>query len=130
MNGEDVALLFAMPSCEYFQTKIAEGSIMVDEEGNTIGNSSIAFLVHAGYWNHCIANGQAPKKKIGDFLEWIEDNSDNEKAQQELLTVAETFRDSRSLAKYKERAEKKLEELKKKIQDLNGKELSHTATES
>jgi hypothetical protein len=130
MNGEDVALLFAMPACEYFQTKIAEGSIMVDEEGNTIGNSSLAFLVHAGYWNHCIANGVAPKKQIGDFLQWLEDNEDDETVQQQLLIVAEAFRDSRSLAKLKDRVEKKTEEIKKKIQELNGKELNPTATAS
>jgi hypothetical protein len=128
MNGEDVALLFAMPACEYFQTKIAEGSIMVDEEGNTLGNTSIAFLIHAGYWNHCISNGVAPKKKIGEFLEWLEDNSDDEVVQQQLLLVAEVFRDSRSLEKFKEKIEKKTEEIKKKIQELNGKQLSPIAT--
>jgi hypothetical protein len=130
MNGEDVALLFAMPACEYFQLKIAEGSIMVDDEGNTIGNSSLAFLLHAGYWNHCIANGQVPKKKIGDFFEWLEDNDDEETVQQQLLIIAEAFRDSRSLAKLKDRVEKKTDEIKKKIQELNGKELNPTATAS
>lgn len=130
MNGEDVALLFAMPACEYFQMKIEEGSIMVDEEGNTVGNTSIAFLIHAGYWNHCIANGLAPKKKIGEFLEWLEDNSDDEIVQQQLLTVAEAFRDSRSLEKFKEKIEKKTEEIKKKIQELNGKQLNPTAMAS
>lgn len=130
INGEETALLFAMPACEYFQTKIAEGSIMIDDEGNTIGNTSIAFLVHAGYWNHCIANGMAPKKTIGDFLQWIEENADDETVQQQLLTAAETFRDSRSLTKFKDRIEKKTEELKKKIQELNGKQLNPSATES
>jgi hypothetical protein len=130
MNGEDVALLFAMPACEYFQTKIAEGSILIDEEGNTIGDTSIAFLVYAGYWNHCIANGRVPKKQIGDFLQWVEDNAEDETAQQQLLTVAETFRDSKSLAKFKERTEKRVDELKKKIQELNGRQLNPTATES
>lgn len=127
MNGEDVTLLFAMPACEYFQTKIAEGSIMVDDDGNTIGNSSIAFLVHAGYWNNCIANGKSPKLKINDFLEWIETNVDEEPVQQQLLTVAETFKDSQSVERFKKRAEKQVEELKKKIATLTGDQSNPSA---
>lgn len=130
MNGEDVTLLFAMPACEYFQTKIAEGSIMVDDDGNTIGNSSIAFLLHAGYWNNCIANGRAPKLKISDFLQWIDDHVDDEQAQQQLLTVAETFRDSQSVERFKKRTEKKTEELKKKTAELTGMKSNLSATES
>lgn len=130
MNGEDVTLLFAMPACEYFQTKIAEGSIMVDDEGNTMGNSSIAFLLHAGYWNNCIANGRAPKIKISDFLQWIDDHVDDEQAQQQLLTVAETFRDSQSVERFKKRTEKKTEELKKKTAELIGMKSNLSATES
>jgi len=120
MNGEDVTLLFAMPACEYFQTKIIEGSILVDDDGSTIGNSSLAFLLHAGYWNNCIANGRAPKLKIGDFLEWIEVNIDDEVVQTQLLSVAEAFRESQSLERIKKRTEKQVEELKKKVTELSG----------
>lgn len=130
MNGEDVALLFAMPACEYFQTKIAEGSIMVDDDGNTIGNTSIAFLLNAGYWNSCIANGKAPKLKINDFLQWVEANVDVEPAQEQLLAVAEAFRDSQSVEKFKKRTEKKTEELKKKIAELTGTQSNHSAMAS
>jgi hypothetical protein len=128
MNGEDVTLLFAMPACEYFQKKIADGSIMVDDEGNTIGNTSLAFLLNAGYWNNCIANGKAPKLKINDFLEWLEDNEDEEPVQKQLLLVAETFRDSQSVDRFKKKAEKKTEELKKKIAELNGIQSNLSAT--
>lgn len=130
MNGEDVTLLFAMPACEYFQRKITEGSIMVDDEGNTVGNSSLAFLIHAGYWNNCIANGKAPKLKIGDFLEWVEVNVDNEAIQAQLLTVAETFRDSQSVERHKKRTEKEIEELKKKVTELSGTLSNLSVTES
>lgn len=130
MNGEVVTLLFAMPACEYFQKKIAEGSIMVDDDGNTIGDASLAFLLHAGYWNNCIANGRAPKLKIGDFLEWLESNVDDESVQQQLLTVAEAFRDSQSVERFKKRAEKQTEELKKKIEELNGLKSKLSATEN
>lgn len=128
MNGEDVTLLFAMPACEYFQKKITEGSIMVDDEGNTVGDSSLAFLLYAGYWNNCIANGKAPKLKIADFLEWIEVSVDDEQVQQQLLTMAETFRDSQSVERYKKRTEKQTEELKKKIATLTGELSNPTAT--
>lgn len=130
MNGEDVALLFAMPACEYFQKKIEEGSILVDDDGNTVGNTSIAFLIHAGYWNYCIGNGYSPKKKIGDFLQWIEDSVEDPVVQDQLLTVANTFRDSRSLSKFKERAEKAVEELKKKTAELTGTKLNPSVTEN
>lgn len=130
MNGEDVTLLFAMPACEYFQRKITEGSIMVDDEGNTVGNSSLAFLIHAGYWNNCIANGKAPKLKIGDFLEWIEVNVYDEAIQKQLLTVAETFRDSQSVERHKKRTEKEIEELKKKVTELTGELSNLSATEN
>lgn len=130
MNGEDVTLLFAMPACEYFQKKIIEGSIMVDDEGNTIGDSSLAFLLYAGYWNNCIANGKPPKLKIGDFLQWIEVNVDDDQVQQQLLTVAETFRDSQSVERYKKRTEKQTEELKKKIATLTGEVSNPSVTEN
>jgi hypothetical protein len=130
MNGEDVTLLFAMPACEYFQAKITEGSIIVDDDGNTVGNTSLAFLMHAGYWNNCIANGKAPKLKIGDFLQWLEENVDEEPVQKQLLTVAETFRDSQSVERFKNRAEKQTEELKKKIAELNGMKSSLSAMAS
>lgn len=130
MNGDDVALLFAMPACEYFQKKIEDGSIIIDDDGNTVGNTSLAFLIHAGYWNHCIANGFSPKRKIGDFLQWLEEAGEDEEVQKQLLTVAETFRDSRSVAKFKEKAEKKTETLKKKIAELNGTKSNPSATES
>jgi hypothetical protein len=130
MNGEDVTLLFAMPACEYFQSKITEGSILIDDDGNTIGNSSLAFLINAGYWNNCIANGRAPKKKIGDFLEWVESSIDDESVQTQLLAVAEAFRDSQSLERFKKRTEKQTEELKKKIVELNGQISNPSAMES
>lgn len=120
MNGEDVTLLFAMPACEYFQKKITDGSVMVDDEGNTIGDTSLAFLLHAGYWNNCIANGKAPKLKIGAFLQWMEENAEDESVQSQLLSVAEAFRDSQSVERFKKKAEKQTEELKKKIAELNG----------
>jgi hypothetical protein len=130
MNGEDVTLLFAMPACDYFQSKISDGSIMVDDEGNTIGNTSLAFLLNAGYWNNCIANGKAPKLKIGDFLKWVEDYVDDESVQKQLLSVAEAFRDSQSVERFKKNAEKKTEALKKKIAELNGMQSNLSATES
>ena len=125
-----MTLLFAMPACEYFQKKIADGSIMVDDDGNTIGDSSLAFLIYAGYWNNCIANGKAPKLKINDFLQWIEVSSDDEQVQQQLLTVAEAFRDSQSVDRFKKKAEKQTEELKKKIAALNGQISNPSATGS
>ena len=130
MNGEDVTLLFAMPACEYFQKKIADGSIIVNDDGNTVGDTSLAFLLYAGYWNNCIANGKAPKLKIGDFLEWIETNGDDEVVQQQLLTVAEAFRDSQSVERYKKKAEKQTAELKKKIAELSGQISNPSATEN
>lgn len=130
MNGKDVTLLFAMPACEYFQAKIAEGSILVDDDGNTVGNSSLAFLIHAGYWNNCIANGKAPKLKISDFLEWIEVNADEEPVQEQLLLVAEAFRDSQGVERFRKRIEKKTDELKKKVATLTGVASNLSATES
>lgn len=128
MNGDDVTLLFAMPACEYFQAKIIEGSIIVDDEGNTVGDSSLAFLLYAGYWNNCIANGKPPKLKIGDFLQWLEVNVEDEVVQHQLLTVAEVFRDSQSVDRFKKRAEKQTEELKKKIAELDGRKSKVSAT--
>lgn len=103
---------------------------MVDDEGNTVGNTSLAFLLNAGYWNNCIANGRAPKLKIGDFLKWLEENSDDEQVEKQLVTVAETFRDSQSVERYKQRVEKQTDELKKKIETLTGMQSNPTATES
>lgn len=125
-----MTLLFAMPACEYFQKKIIEGSIMVDDEGNTVGDSSLAFLLYAGYWNNCIANGKPPKLKIGDFLQWIEVSVDDELVQQQLLTVAEAFRDSQSVERFNKRTEKEIDGLKKKIATLTGELSNPSATES
>lgn len=128
MGKEDLTLLFAMPACEYFQSKILEGSVMVDDDGNTIGNSSLAFLCYAGYWNHCIANGLPPKKTISDFLNWIEESIDDDVVQGNLLSIAECFRDSKSVARFKDRADKKVDEAKKKL--LTGTMSSDSVSDS
>lgn len=128
MNGGAITLLFAMPACEYFQKKILDGSVIIDDDGNTVGSSSLAFLCYAGYWNYCIANGRPPKKTISDFLNWVEDNMEDESAQADLLSVAECFRDSKSVVKFKERNEKQVEEAKKKIS--TGNQLNHSAMDS
>ena len=118
-NGEEVSLLFGMPALEYFQNKVFDGSVLTDDQGNTVGNVSVAFLLHAGYWNYCIANGYSPKKKIGDFLAWLEENIGNPGIQVDLDAAALCFRESKSLVKYKERIQQAVEDAKKK---LTGKE--------
>jgi geranylgeranyl pyrophosphate synthase len=52
---------------------------------------------------------------------------DEEPVQKQLLTVAEAFRDSQSVERFKNRAEKQTEDLKKKIAELNGMKSSLSA---
>lgn len=130
MNGEQIDLLFGMPAVEYVFRKAEDGSMILDEEGNTVGNSTVAFLVYAGYHNSCIANGRTPTKPISDFFEWVEDMVDSEEGQKQLQSVAETYRDSKSTKKYEERAAKQVEEIKKKVIEMTGKISSPSVTES
>jgi hypothetical protein len=130
MNGAKIDLLFGMPAVEYVFRKAEDGSMILDEEGNTVGNSSIVFLIYAGYHNSCIANGLTPKIPISNFFDWVEEMVEAEEGKKELAIVAETYRDSKSTKKFQDRADKQVEEIKKKMEEMSGRISNPSVTEN
>lgn len=129
MNGVHVELLFGMPACEYFFKRISDGSVLVGEEGIE-GTSSVAFLIYSGYYNHCIVNGVAPKMTIADFINWIQEKSDDESVAEELRLIGECYRDSKEVVKFIKNVDKRTEEIKKKISTLTGTKSDHSVSQS
>lgn len=133
MNGEEIDLLFGMPACEYLTSKIADGSVLTEDGGHLVGASSIAFMVYAGYFNHCIMNGKPPKVKIGDFIRWVYDVSGEPgdvNAQQQLKAAGECWEASKEVARFKDKIDKQTEGVKKKIRELTGTKSSPSVLEN
>lgn len=119
MNGQKVDLLFGMPACERFYSDIAQGNVLMDEEGNILSSTGISFLLMAGYWNDCVYNNRVAKLKISDFMDYLEQQVEDEQFQNELTEVSECFKNSISVIKFLERKNKELDEQKKRIADLS-----------
>lgn len=114
MNGQQVPLKFGMPACRYFMEKL-EPEHVAAVSGDSINEVGIAYLLYAGYWNHCIIKDKLPEKKLEDFFDWVEDVGDDPAKQEEVKAVAECFQQSKSVNSYVDKTEQMTEELKKKL---------------
>jgi hypothetical protein len=115
MNGNIIELIFGMPACERFYKSIAEGSVLMDEDGNIQSSTGIACLLMAGYANHCVYEDKPIKLKTGDFLDFIENSVDDQIVQDELIIVGTCFKNSISVTRYLERKQKEADSQKKRI---------------
>lgn len=126
MGGEKVPLKFGMPACRYFMEHVSQDHIAA-LSGDSVNETGIAYLLYAGYYNHCLITDKEPVKTLSDFFDHIELMIDDPVIQEELLRVGECFRESKSVKKFIEKAEESTEEIKKK---LTGMKLNPSATGS
>lgn len=124
MDGEKVPLKFGMPACRYFMEKIDQEHIS-PLSGDSVNEVGIAYLLYAGYLNHCIIKEKVPEKTLEQFMEYVELMSDDPAAQAEMVKAGECFSLSKSVQKYVEKTEKAASEIKKK---LDGMKSSLSAT--
>jgi hypothetical protein len=128
MNGEQIALKFGLPACRFFLEKVSQGHVK-PLSGDSVNEVGAAYLIYAGYYNHCIISDAAPVKKFSDFMDWIESGLGDELLKKQLADVAECYKNSTTVKKYLELAEKEVDELKKKTKQLTGTLSSRSATE-
>jgi hypothetical protein len=124
MDGETVNLKFGMPACRYFMEHVSEDHVAA-LSGDSINETGVAYLLYAGYYNHCIIEDKKPEKKLSDFMDFIELNLDNADVQKELVSIGECFQQSKSVKKFIEKVEVATQEIKK---NLTGMKSSLSAT--
>jgi hypothetical protein len=119
MDGEMISLKFGLPACRYFLEKVSQGHVK-PISGNSTNEVGVAYLLYAGYYNHCIISDAIPKKTFADFMNWIELHMGEEGLINEMQKVADCYQHSSTVKKYLETAEKQVEDLKKKTIQLTG----------
>lgn len=119
MDGVQIDLRFGLPACRFFLEKVTQGHVK-PISGDTVNEVGAAYLIYAGYYNHCIINDKAPKLTFADFMNWIEIHMGEDGLKQQLQIVADCYKDSTAVIKYLEIAENQVAELKKKTNQLIG----------
>lgn len=119
MDGVQIDLKFGLPACRLFLEKVSAGHVK-PMSGDSVNEVGAAYLIYAGYYNHCIINDSAPLLKFVDFMNWIESHMGEDGLKAQLQIVADCYKESTAVIKYLEIAEKEVAELKKKTSQLTG----------
>lgn len=119
INGRPISLKFGLPACRYFIEKISQGHIK-PISAETVNEVGVAYLIYAGYYNHCIISDAVPDMKLSDIMNWIEENMGTDAIKQQMQLVADCYKESTTVKRYLEMAEAEINELKKKTKQLTG----------
>lgn len=125
MPSGPIKLRFGMPANRMIFAKLAEKPDML--KADKLNENGVAFLMHAGYVNACMADDVPETLAFADFYEFVEDNLD---AIELFTMIATCYSNSRHTKKSVEQVEKQVEELKKKMQTLTGTGSSPSAMEN
>lgn len=128
INGKSIGLKYGMVANRLFFEEMSKNPSMMT--GETINEIGVAHLIYAGYQNNCIVKGIEPELKFHFFMEWVEEALVDPKIKQTLETVSKCYADSRFTKKCVEEVNERVEDLKKKIQELTGTTSNPTATEN
>lgn len=110
VNGKTIGLKFGMQAA-----RIMVGHMALDYdrlEKKYYNERDIANLLYAGYINHCTIREEEPKMKLGDWIEFVEDNL--EEMGSEFERVAKVFEESKSTKRTLESMKVPGEDVKKK----------------
>lgn len=114
MNGRIVPLRFGMPAVRWFLERASQDHLAIISD-DSVNETGIAYILYAGYYNHCIADDKVPELKPGDFMDWVELMVDDPEAQKEMMKAGECFKESKQVNKAVENLTKQTEEIKKKL---------------
>lgn len=114
VKGEDIKIRFGIPAVRMFLEKIGDDSLLI--KNDIVNEMGIANLIYAGYVNNCMVNDEVPTKKLGFFLEYVEEAFVDDEVNKRLQEIAECYGNSKYKKSIIDKAEEKLKELKKKRQ--------------
>ena len=81
INDEKVGLKFGMASLRYL-TKYLSDDFTNDE--NDLNEIGIAHILYSGYYNNCVVKLQKPSYTFENFVDWIEENQQNDSVKEEI----------------------------------------------
>lgn len=125
MPAGPIKLRFGMPANRMIFAKLAVKPDML--KADKLNEHGVAFLMHAGYVNACMADDIPEALAFADFYEFVEDNLD---AVELFKMIANCYSNSRHTKKSVEQAEKWVDDQKKKMQTSTGTGSSPSATEN
>lgn len=120
-----VKLRFGMPANRLIFAKLIEKPDFL--KADKINEQGIAFLMHAGYVNACMADNIPETLTFADFYEFVEDNIDKLDT---FNMVATCYSNSRHTQKMIDKVNQATEEVKKKIHTSTGTPSNPSATET
>lgn len=120
-----VKLRFGMPANRLIFAKLIEKPDFL--KADKINEQGIAFLMHAGYVNACMADNIPETLTFADFYEFVEDNIDQLDT---FNMVATCYSNSRHTQKMIDKVNQATEEVKKKIHTSTGTPSNPSATET
>lgn len=88
IDEQKIGLKFGMASFRYLQDKFVDGIAFKDNELNEIG---IAHILYSGYFNNCIVKDVVPELTLEFFVDWIEQNLNNEEAINDIKRIIEMW---------------------------------------
>jgi hypothetical protein len=88
IEGKTIGLKFGMASFRYLQDKMADGISFNDGIINEIG---IAQILYSGYYNNCLIKEEIPSFTFEYFVDYIENNINNESFLNDIKKVIEIW---------------------------------------
>ena len=112
VDGEKINLRFGIPAVRMFLEKIATNEVLISND--TINEVCIATLIYCGYINNCMITDETPDKKMGYFLEFVENSWIDEAVKKQLVNVSNCYAASKYTKKVQETTQKAIDDIKKK----------------
>lgn len=88
IEGKIIGLKFGMASFRYLQNKFIDG---VSFSGNTLTEIGFSQIIYSGYYNNCIIKDITPEYSFEFFVDYIENNLQNEFVIKEINKVIELW---------------------------------------
>ena len=88
IEGKTIGLKFGMASFRYLQNKFVDG---VSFTGNTLTEIGFSQIIYSGYHNNCIIKDVVPEYSLEFFVDYIENNLQNEFVVKEINKVIELW---------------------------------------
>lgn len=126
IEGEKIGLKFGLEANRMFLEHIGAAFARIDKKH--YNEQDVAALLYAGYINHCTVNDVLPEHKKGWFINWVEDNV--EEQAQEFERVAREYEGSKHTKRMIKTMNEAAEELKKKMMNLTGNLSNLSVTEN
>lgn len=88
IEGKKIGLKFGMASFRYLQNKFVDG---ISFNGDNLNEIGIANILYSGYYNNCIIKDIVPSLNFEYFVDFIENNLQNQSKIDEIRKIIELW---------------------------------------